>query len=255
MRSRRFAEADQSAQGELAGGARSPVDAGSETQGHRAFGETAGQRVQLLPSHGGADHGERGAPLRSPGGPVYQNAPGSRGRLARRAVTGARIPSNTAGVTGARQLHREPKVRAEKRVQSCEVVGVDGTAADMTAAARGSCPCRPTRIPVCCGCPSHHSLVRVHGVRRQGLGAWPGAPNVVTTTPRRLLRTNRRRPPAPSPRLMRSCEVVSEQQACHSVRRERGTDPRPRKPASHRQLELSAPPTETGPSREGEAPP
>ena len=105
---------------------------------------------------------------------------------------------------------------SEKGVQSCEVVGVDGTAADMTAEARGMSPRRPTWTPVCCGCPSHCLPVRFHGIRRQGPGAWPGAPNVVTTTPHQLLRTSRRRPPVPSPHVICSCEAVLEQPACHS---------------------------------------
>lgn len=206
MRSRRFASPERSGHGGPAGGteppgnegpggsAGSPVDTGSEPEGHCAFGETTCQRVQQLPSHGGADHRERGASLPSAGNPVRQDAARGRGGLARR-------------------LDRESNVRDQKGVQSCEVVGVDGTAADMTT--HRPSPCRPARRPVSCGCPYHPMPVRFREVHRQGLGAWPGAPSIVTTTPHRLLRTSRRRPPAPSPHLIRSCEVVSEQPACH----------------------------------------
>ena len=194
---------------------------------------------------------------------MHQDAPGGRGWLPRRAAPGThalsatarpRIRFGTARVTGARRLHREPKVRAEQGIQPCEIVGIDGTTAAITTVPHAPIQCHPTRAPVRWGYPSHCLAVRFHGVRRQGLGAWPGAPNVVTTTPRRLLRTNRRRPPVPSPRLIRSCEIVSEQPACHRERPDRGVDPRPRKSASRRHLESSAPPTATGPRREGEAP-
>lgn len=246
MRSRRFAAPDRSAHGGPAGGsellgskgsggsAGFPVDAGSEPKGHRAFGETTCQRVQQLSPHRGADDRERGAPLPPAGNPVRQDAPRGRGRLARR-------------------LHRESNVRDQKGVQSCQVGGVDGTAADMTA--HGPSPCGPARTPVCCGCPSHCMPVRFRGVHRQGLGAWPGAPSVVTTTPHRLLRTSRRRPPVPSPRLIRSCEVVSEQPTCQRVPRAPGEDPRPaqsRVPSSARAVRPTnssgAPPQRRGPA-------
>lgn len=246
MRSRRFAAPDRSAHGGPVrsteplgskgpeGSAGSPVDAGSEPKGHRAFGETTCQRVQQLPSHGGADHRERGAPLPSAGNPVRQDAPRGRGRLARR-------------------LHRESNVRDQKGVQSCQVGGVDGATADMTA--HGPSPCRPARTPVCCGCPSHCMPVQFRGVHQQGLGAWPGAPSIVTTTPHRLLRTSRRRPPAPSPHLIRSCEVVSEQPACHRVPRASRADPhtaQSRVPSSARVVRPTnrsgAPPQRRGPA-------
>jgi hypothetical protein len=87
-------------------------------------------------------------------------------------------------------------------------------------------PCRPARRPACCSCPSHRMPVRFRGGgHRQGLGAWPGAPSILTTTPHRLLRTSRCRPPVPSPHSTRSCEVVSEQPACHRVPRASGGDP------------------------------
>ena len=246
MRSRRFAAPDRPARGgsvgstELLGGkgpggsAGSPVHAGSEPKGHRAFGETTCQRVQQLSSHGGADDRERGAPMPPAEDPVRQDAPRGRGLLTRR-------------------LHRESNVRDQEGVQSCQVGGVDGTAADMTP--HGPSSRRPTRTPVCCGCPSHYMPVRFRGVRRQGLGAWPGAPSIVTTTPHRLLRTSRRRPPAPSPHLIRSCEVVSEQPACHPVPRASGADPhpvQPRVPSSARAVRPTnrsgAPPQERGPA-------
>ena len=195
---------------------------------------------------------------------MCQYAPGGRGRGPRRAAAGAHALSGTArapirsGAVRIRavcRLQREPKVRPEQGVQPCEVFGIHGTTAAMTTVPHAPIPCHPTRTSVCCGCPSHCMPVRFHEVRRQGLGAWPGAPNIVTTTPRQLLRTNRRRPPVPSPRLIRSCEVVSEQPACHRERPDHGVDPRPRNPASRSHLERSAPPTAAGPRREGEAPP
>jgi len=218
MRSRRFAA----------------VDAGSESKGHCAFREAARQRVQLLPPRGGAEHRERGGPLPSVGDPVRQDALHGRDRLECR-------------------LHRESDVRHQKGVQSCKVGGVDEAASAATA--HGSRPCSPARGSVCCGCSSHCIVRPVTRVLRQGLGAWAGAPSIVTATPHRLLRTSRRRPPVPSPHLIRSCEVRSEQPACHTVPRASGATPhsaQSRVPSSARAIHATnrsgAPPHKRGPT-------
>ena len=59
----------------------------------------------------------------------------------------------------------------------------------------------------------------------------------------------------PAPRLIRSCEVLSEQPTCHRERRGIGADPRPGKLAYRHHLGSSSSPIEKGPAREGEAPP
>ena len=175
------------------------VDAGSEPEDHCAFGEATCQRVQQLPPHGGADHRERGAPLPSAGDPVCQYARRGRGRLGRR-------------------LHRESDARHQKGVQSCQVGGID----DVTP--HGPRPCRPARIPVCCGCPSHCMPVRFRGVTGRVSG--PGRARPASSPPHHTGSSARAGAAhqSPSPHLIRSCEVSSEQPACHRVPRASGAD-------------------------------